>query len=82
MKKDKYDRFLESFRKKIAEEGMVANPPRGSGGFSASSDPKGPTAGYDVVPGYDPLMKVKPKKRKRYIDRYIDQIRKDSKNKK
>lgn len=76
MKKDKYDRFLESFRKKIAEEGMVANPPGGSGGFSASSDPKGPTAGYD------PLMKVKPEKRKRYIDRYIDQIRKDSKNKK
>ena len=76
MKKDKYDRFLESFRKKIAEEGMVANPPGGSGGFSGSSDPSGPTAGYD------PLMKAKPEKRKRYVDRYIDQIRKDKKNKK
>ena len=74
MKKDKYDRFLESFRKKIAEEGMVANPPGGSGGFSGSSDPAGPTAGYD------PLMKEKPMKRKKYVDRYIDQFRKEYKN--
>jgi hypothetical protein len=74
MKKDKYDRFLESFRKKIAEEGMVANPPGGSGGFSGSSDPAGPTAGYD------PLMKGKPMKRKKYVDRYIDQFRKEYKN--
>ena len=77
MKKDKYERFLESFRKKIAEEGMVANPPGGSGGFSGSSSPEGPTAGHD------PLMKATPEKRKkkRYLDRYIDQIRKDIKKK-
>jgi len=30
---------------------MVANAPGSSGGFSASSNPKGPTAGYDPVIG-------------------------------
>ena len=28
---------------------MTANPAGGSGGFSGSSDPKGPTAGYDKI---------------------------------
>ena len=37
---------------------MVANAPGGSGGFSGSSDAKGPTAGFDPV--------IKPM-RKRYI---------------
>ena len=32
-------------------ENMVANPPGGSGGFTASSNPSGPTAGYDPVIG-------------------------------
>ena len=30
---------------------MVANAPGGSGGFSGSSDTKGPTAGFDPVMG-------------------------------
>ena len=42
----------------IREEMMVANTPGTSGGFSSSSNPKGPTAGYDV-----PMGKIK----KRYI---------------
>ena len=33
----------------IREEMMTANPAGGSGGFSGSADPKGPTAGYDKV---------------------------------
>jgi len=35
----------------IIKEQMVANAPGGSGGFSGSSDPKGPTAGFDPVIG-------------------------------
>jgi len=31
--------------------GMVANAPGTQGGFSGSSDPKGPTAGFDPVMG-------------------------------
>ena len=30
---------------------MAANPPGGSGGFSGSANPKGPTAGFDPVTG-------------------------------
>ena len=33
----------------VREEMMAANPPGGSGGFSGSSNPKGPTAGFDPV---------------------------------
>jgi hypothetical protein len=35
----------------IREQMMVANAPGGSGGFSSSSDPKGPTAGFDPTMG-------------------------------
>jgi len=55
MDKDKIDRFVNAFRSamynefSVNEEGMVANPPGGSGGFSSSSNPAGPTAGYDPV---------------------------------
>ena len=35
----------------IIREQMVANAPGASGGFSGSSDPKGPTAGFDPVMG-------------------------------
>ena len=35
----------------IIKEQMVANAPGAQGGFSASSDPKGPTAGFDPVMG-------------------------------
>jgi len=35
----------------IIKEQMVANASGAQGGFSASSDPKGPTAGFDPVIG-------------------------------
>lgn len=35
----------------MIREQMVANAPGGSGGFSGSADPKGPTAGFDPVMG-------------------------------
>ena len=43
MEKSKIDKFVDAFRTamyhefSVSEEGMVANPPGGSGGFSASS---------------------------------------------
>jgi hypothetical protein len=42
----KIDKIIQMIR-----EQMVANAPGGSGGFSGSSDPKGPTAGFDPVMG-------------------------------
>ena len=33
----------------VREEMMTANAPGGSGGFSGSADPKGPSAGFDPV---------------------------------
>ena len=53
MEKDKIDRVIDAFRAamyqefSVSEEGMVANPPGGSGGFSGSSAAAGPTAGFD-----------------------------------
>ena len=53
MEREKIDKVIDAFRSamyrefSVNEEGMVANPPGGSGGFSGSSDAKGPTAGYD-----------------------------------
>ena len=45
MEKKKLTKIIQIIR----EEGMVANPPGGSGGFSSSSPAKGPTAGFDPV---------------------------------
>lgn len=49
---------------------MVANAPGGSGGFSGSADPKGPTAGFDPVMGLKrrkgPQIKLPPGSRKRW----------------
>jgi hypothetical protein len=65
MDKDKIDRVVDAFRQamysefSVNEEGMVANPPGGSGGFSGSANPRGPVAGFD------PLMKMPMEKRKR-----------------
>jgi hypothetical protein len=54
----------------IIREQMVANAPGGSGGFSGSSDPKGPTAGFDPVMGLrrrkGPQIKLPPGSRKRW----------------
>jgi hypothetical protein len=46
MEKRKLDRIIS-----IIKEQMVANAPGSSGGFSGSSNPKGPTAGLDPVMG-------------------------------
>jgi hypothetical protein len=46
MEKKKIDWIISLIR-----EQMVANAPGGSGGFSGSADPKGPTAGFDPVMG-------------------------------
>ena len=54
----------------IVREQMAANAPGGSGGFSASADPKGPTAGFDPVMGTTrrkgPQIKLPPGSRKRW----------------
>jgi len=74
MDKDKIDRFIDAFKSamyqefSVNEEGMVANPPGGSGGFSGSSNPAGPTAGFD------PVMKIDG--RRKYVKKYIDDLMK------
>ena len=42
----------------IIREQMVANAPGGSGGFSGSTDPKGPVAGFDPVMKFDGRSRV------------------------
>jgi hypothetical protein len=86
MDKDKIDRFVNAFRSamynefSVNEEGMVANPPGGSGGFSGSSPAAGPTAGFD------PTMKLDG--RNKYVKKAIQDLmnrsqkRKDKKAKK
>lgn len=74
MEKKKIDIIIEAFRRYkilIEEGGMVANPPGTSGGFSSSSDSKGPTAGFDPVMGMrrrkGPQIKLPPGSRKRWM---------------
>jgi hypothetical protein len=61
----KIDRIIE-----IIREQMVANAAGAQGGFSGSSDPKGPTAGFDPVMGLKkrkgPQIKLPPGSRKRW----------------
>ncbi len=68
MEKKKLDWIISIVR----EEMMTANPPGGSGGFSGSSDPKGPTAGFDPVMGFKrrkgPQIKLPPGSRKRWMN--------------
>jgi hypothetical protein len=54
MEKKKLDWIISIIR----EEMMTANPSGGSGGFSGSSDPKGPTAGFDPVMGMTRRKKI------------------------
>ena len=67
MDKDKIDRVVDAFRQamysefSVNEEGMVANPPGGSGGFSGSANPRGPVAGFDPVMGMPIERRKKPK---------------------
>ena len=58
----------------VREEMMAANPPGGSGGFSGSSNPKGPTAGFD------PVMK-KMTRRKNTIGLWAGSLKKKKKKK-
>ena len=50
---------------------MAANAPGGSGGFGGSSDPKGPTAGFDPVMAVQkrkgPQIKLPPGSRKKWM---------------
>ena len=66
MEKKKLDWIIS-----IIKEQMVANAPGASGGFSGSSDPKGPTAGFDPVMGLKrrkgPQIKLPPGSRKRWM---------------
>ena len=69
----KIDRVVEAFRKqRLKEEGMVANAPSTSGGFSSSADAKGPVAGFDPVLGggmkrrKGPQIKLPPGQRSRW----------------
>jgi len=48
---DKIDRIIQAVRFIKEEGGMVANASGSGGGFGGSSDPKGPTAGFDPVMG-------------------------------
>lgn len=86
MDKDKIDRFVDAFRTamynefSVNEEGMVANPPGGSGGFSGSSPAAGPTAGYDSTLKLDGRNKYVKKAIKDLMDR--QQKRKDKKARK
>ena len=86
MDKDKIVGFVDEFRTamynefSVNEEGMVANPPGGSGGFSGSSPAAGPTAGYDPTLKLDGRNKYVKKAIKDLMDR--QQKRKDRKAKK
>ena len=86
MDKDKIDRFVNAFRTamynefSVNEEGMVANPPGGSGGFSGSSPAAGPTAGYDSTLKLDGRNKFVKRAIKDLMDR--QQKRKERKAKK
>ena len=86
MDKDKIDRVIDAFRTamynefSVNEEGMVANPPGGSGGFSGSSPAAGPTAGYDSTLKLDGRNKFVRKAIKDLMDR--QQKRKERKAKK
>lgn len=81
MEREKIDRVIDAFRSamyqefSVSEEGMVANPPGGSGGFSSSADAKGPVAGYD------PVMKLDG--RNKYVKKAISDLmsRKDKREK-
>ena len=66
MDKYKIDKFIDAFRSamysefSVSEEGMVANPPGGSGGFSGTANPRGPVAGFSPVMGMPIEKRKKP----------------------
>ena len=89
MDKHKIDRVIDAFRAAmynefdVSEEGMVANPPGGSGGFSSSSPAKGPTAGFDPVMNFEKSPRLDG--RRKYLKKFVVQLlksREKRKNKK
>jgi hypothetical protein len=66
MEKKKLERIID-----IIREQMVTGSTAGAAGFSASADPKGPTAGFDPVMGLQrrkgPQIKLPPGSRKRWM---------------
>ena len=66
MEKKKLDKIIEIIREQMVT-GSTANSP----GFSNTTDPKGPTAGFDPVMGLQrrkgPQIKLPPGSRKRWI---------------
>ena len=65
MEKKKLERIID-----IIREQMVTGASAGASGFSASADPKGPTAGFDPVMSFKrrkgPQIKLPPGSRKRW----------------
>ena len=89
MEKSKIDRFIDAFRASmyqefgVNEEGMVANAPGQSGGFSSSSAAKVPTAGFDpVMGGIERGPKPKIDGRRKYVKKYVDKLIKDRESRK
>ncbi len=66
MEKKKLNRIID-----IIREQMVTGSTASAPGFSGSSDPKGPTAGFDPVMGLQkrkgPQIKLPPGSRKRWM---------------
>ena len=87
MDKDKIDRVINAFRSamynefSVTEEGMVANPPGESGGFSGSSPSRGPTAGYDSTLKFDGRNKFVRKAIKDLMDRKTKRAERKAKKK-
>lgn len=64
MEKKKLNRIIS-----IIREQMVANAPGAQGGFSGSSDAKGPTAGFDPTLKKRNQIKLPPGSRKRWMNK-------------
>ena len=91
MEKSKIDRFIDAFRASmyqefgVNEEGMVANAPGQSGGFSSSAAAKGPVAGFDTVMGMERGPRPKGLKidgRTKGVKKYVDKLIKDREKRK
>lgn len=62
---EKIDRLIQ-----IIRENMVANSPGTGGGFGSSSNPAGPTAGYDQpLDGRTKLMRRLPQPYRKFLSK-------------
>ena len=86
MDKSKIDRVIDAFRSamyrefEVSEEGMVANAPGQSGGFSSSAAAKGPVAGFDPV--MNKKMETRLDGRTKGVKKYLDKLMKDREKRK